>query len=579
MYSILAIDVGSCRTKGALFEVVEERYRFIARADTLTTLYWPIEDVSVGVRHVIGKIEQACGRAIMGSTAPILPRGQDGAGVDFFVTTTSVGGSLRLLVITSSASQASFSQLKTIADLSAAEVEVIVPAVSDAVPGVRQGEISKALSRFKPHAIFVVAQGDSAPLEEKLGQDIVEAISQTGCGEISVRFLGESGVADAFAQGLRDSVDFRALCFSNLSGNDGLLALQRELAELWAQTVVKRVPGFSLVTSWHNAPIEHSFFAFGNSVRFLSTYHKADVVAVDIGASSIGLFNIFEGSGRAKLSSKYGVGRNAIALLNGDSAGSDESGSVAYPSIKRWMPMELPPDEIGSAILNKWARPWVTPETDREMFFERALGVESVQRLRAELRGEQNFFKPLDNVGIVVGAGSLIANQSSFGRMALTVLDALEPAGVFQIVIDRDALFAQLGTTGRICPQAAAEVLVGDARLDLGTCLACTGEGRPGSKAVTVEMTRGDSTQKIEVSLGKIGALPLASDQTASVVVKPSGGLDFGWGKGKPGKLTVRGGALGLIIDARGRPLLTKDSKHAEETRRWLESLERQEAT
>ena len=576
--SILAVDIGSCRTKAALFEVVEGRHRFVARSDVATTLYHPVEDVSVGVRQAIEKIEQICGRTLMGSSGPIIPEKSDGTGVDFFVTTTSVGGPLRLLVISTSAVSPLLNQLRGVTDLIAVDTEVLLLDELGGASEVRMGALSKVLLRFDPHAVFVVQQESDGASVGQVGREIVEAISTMGLEAVPIRFIGDLGGAESFAHGIRDILDFRVLVSSGLSSNDGLLVIERELAELSQQRLTKEIPGYPLLISWQNTPVECSFFACGNSLRFLSSYYKTDVLAVDIGASSASLFKLTAEVGQAKLSYKYGVGRSGIGLLDGNAGSSDETPTAQGLSIRRWLPVELTDEEVGNAILNKWARPWTIPETDEEMLFERAVGVECVQRLRSELGDQPHFFRCQDSLGMVIGSGGLLGRQKSPGRMALTLLDALEPAGVFTMAVDRDALLPQLGIAGRICSQAAAEVLLADAYLDLGTCIACVSSGRPGSKAATIEVKRGGGTEKIEVASGEIRVIPLPLGKTAEVVVNPSRNFDFSWGKGKSGRLTVKGGALGLIIDTRGRPLIPSNSGHLDETRRWLESIDLREA-
>ena len=63
----------------------------------------------------------------------------------------------------------------------------------------------------------------------------------------------------------------------------------------------------------------------------------------------------------------------------------------------------------------------------------------------------------------------------------------------------------------------------------------------------------------------------------ARIVVEPDRAFDMGLGKGKPVQATVRGGVVGLIVDARGRrPFeLPKDAtKRIERLRAWNRALD-----
>jgi hypothetical protein len=82
-----------------------------------------------------------------------------------------------------------------------------------------------------------------------------------------------------------------------------------------------------------------------------------------------------------------------------------------------------------------------------------------------------------------------------------------------------------------------------------------------------------------EVRVGDMAVLPLPADGEArvAVTIDPHGGFDMGQGKGKTVETTVRGGVVGLIVDARGRrPFeLPKDAtKRIEKLRAWNRALD-----
>jgi hypothetical protein len=61
---------------------------------------------------------------------------------------------------------------------------------------------------------------------------------------------------------------------------------------------------------------------------------------------------------------------------------------------------------------------------------------------------------------------------------------------------------------------------------------------------------------------------------TATVSVEPRRGFDVGAGSGKTVERTVKGGTVGLILDARGRPLTIPAGPDRRATlRRWYETL------
>jgi hypothetical protein len=55
--------------------------------------------------------------------------------------------------------------------------------------------------------------------------------------------------------------------------------------------------------------------------------------------------------------------------------------------------------------------------------------------------------------------------------------------------------------------------------------------------------------------VGDLRLLQLDEGETATVTVEPERGFDCGEGPGKRVEREVRGGTVGLVLDARGRPL------------------------
>src|SRR5439155_3474341 len=97
---------------------------------------------------------------------------------------------------------------------------------------------------------------------------------------------------------------------------------------------------------------------------------------------------------------------------------------------------------------------------------------------------------------------------------------------------------------------------------------------------ITVERQKGE-TETIEVPYGAITVIPLRPDQRAALTVKPSPG--FSIGSGEPGKTLktepgqeVKGGLVGLIVDARGRPIELPSDPNMRRlmVHRWWSALE-----
>ncbi len=95
---ILATDCGSTTSKSRLFKKIGNEYRFVASEEAPTTVEAPFEDVTLGVRNTIREIEELTGYKFMDERR-IITSSKDGEeGVDLYVTTSSAGGGLRMMV-------------------------------------------------------------------------------------------------------------------------------------------------------------------------------------------------------------------------------------------------------------------------------------------------------------------------------------------------------------------------------------------------------------------------------------------------------------------------------------------------
>src|SRR5580765_6732621 len=95
--SILATDCGSTTTKAILIEKQGSGYRLVVRGEAPTTVEAPFEDVTRGVLNAVKEVEELAGRRILDGDRIITPQNGDD-GVDLYVSTSSAGGGLQMMV-------------------------------------------------------------------------------------------------------------------------------------------------------------------------------------------------------------------------------------------------------------------------------------------------------------------------------------------------------------------------------------------------------------------------------------------------------------------------------------------------
>jgi hypothetical protein len=90
-------------------------------------------------------------------------------------------------------------------------------------------------------------------------------------------------------------------------------------------------------------------------------------------------------------------------------------------------------------------------------------------------------------------------------------------------------------------------------------------------------VTQDGNETKINVKQGALELLPLASGQAGQLFIKPLHHADVGFGPGRaPAEgIPVTGAVLGVVIDARGRPLRfpADHVRRREIIKKWLWTL------
>src|SRR4029077_20913574 len=97
IHSILATDCGSTTTKAILIERRPEGFLLIGRGEAATTVEARSEDVTRGVLNAVREVEELVGRKLLDGDRILSPQRGD-EGVDLYLSTSSAGGGLQMMV-------------------------------------------------------------------------------------------------------------------------------------------------------------------------------------------------------------------------------------------------------------------------------------------------------------------------------------------------------------------------------------------------------------------------------------------------------------------------------------------------
>jgi hypothetical protein len=572
--SILAADCGSTMTKVILIDTIDGQYRFVAQGQALSTIEPPQADVLLGVRHAIGQIEEATGRLLLDEQGQLItPEEAGGSGVDAFVATTSAAAPLRL-ILAGLTRDVSIESARRAISSAYALAEDTISLDNGAQRGRRSAEARiRILQRHQPDAVFIVGGTDggaAAPVA-----DIAEVVAlacsiMDSASRPQIVFAGNKEARPLVAEILGSEAELHAV--NNVRPAldvEDLTAAQEEINRVYQERKMARIPGFGGLSAWSPVPILPTTRAFGYLIKYLARQYGLNVAGVDIGGATATVAGVIDGHFAS-------VSRSDLGLSHNIGRVSTEAG---FENILRWLPFGMDVAEARNIIANKQLRPTTVPQTRRELLLEQAIAREALRLTLAEARqrwlGRPSAPYPglSPFLDLIVGSGGVLAHAAHYGQAALILLDVLQPIGVSSLALDVTSMSALLGVTATVEPLAAAQVMERDGFLSLGTVVAPVGTAREGETALQLKITYDDGRAlEMEMPYGSLEVLPLSPGHKATLELRPTRRFDTGLGKGKGATTELEGGAVGVIIDTRGRPLslpVTREEQQAK-IQEWL---------
>ncbi len=357
---------------------------------------------------------------------------------------------------------------------------------------------------------------------------------------------------------------------------ENLAPARDKIHDLFLEHVMAQAPGYKKLIAWAGAPIVPTPAAVGFIMEALAKRDKINLVGVDIGGATTDVFSVFNGVFNRTVSANLGMSYSISNVL----------AEAGLPSIMRWVPFDVDEQTLRNRIKNKMIRPTTIPQTLDELQIEQAIAREALRlalihhkSLATSLKGVQQERTISDvfeqtasgaslidmlKLDLVVGSGGILSHAPRRVQSMLMMVDAYEPLGFTTLSVDSIFMMPHLGVLSTVNEQAATDVFVHDCLVYLGTCVAPIGQGRDGEACADYEISFGKDRKPESGTLcfGDLRLISLGDDEKATVTLKPARQVDLGAGKGTPVTKEARGGAVGLLLDGRGRPLqLPADSK------------------
>ena len=607
--SILVADCGTVFTKVSLLGLVEGQYRLMARGEAPTTAAPPQQDITKGLIQAINEIEFITGRQFVSDGRLISPEQPTGNGTDLFVATISAGGPMRLFVLGAVNSKLEELSKQAVSGLYAETYALPAPSYQAvtrpaaigagpmAAAGVQQGgwtperrdlEWEGQLERIRelqPHAALIVGLADSpagpTPLQEAC-QLVISAVQelnnhQNGSApvkpaqgnvarrQLPVIYAGAPQFIEAVRRMLSGYAEVTRV--ETLVSPEQLGPTSMAATTIYERDVMQRIPGYDHVRSWASSAPVATASSLSSLVRFLAQHYAMNVTSVDVGGTTTTVMMAGErGEFIPLVNTGVGVGPGLGAVL--EKAGPQR--------IARWLPFNLAADELRQYVLNRMLHPYVIPTSLRELQIDQAFAREAII---LTIEATKQFQVHQFDADLILATGGVLAHTPKFGQAALMLLDAIQPRGVTSIVLDRTTLISQLGAVATVAPIAAVQVNENDAVMHrLGTCVIPYGELPQGQVAIRVGIEYSSGRQvTAEVMTGSIEIIPLHMNEQALLTLYPAPTVDVGLGPGERARAAeeIDGGLVGLVIDARGRPLVfpTNETERQARLLQWMQVI------
>ena len=586
--SILATDCGSTTTKAILIEKRGDEYHLVVRGEAPTTVEAPVEDVTAGVINAITEVEELAGRRLLKDGQIIKPQ-QGDEGTDLYISTSSAGGGLQMMVAGVVRNLTAESAER--AALGAGAIVMDVIASNDKrLPH----EKIERIRHLRPDMVLLSGGVDGGTTSHvaELAEIIEAANPKPRLGvtyELPVIYAGNKDASEIVGERLGDKMALEVV--DNLRPvleRENLMPTRLKIQDQFLEHVMAHAPGYRKLISWTDAPIMPTPGAVGAIMQTIAAQQNIQVVGVDIGGATTDVFSVFKNQEGEAI-----FNRTVSANLGMSYSISNVLAEAGMENVLRWVPFDIDVSDLGNRIKNKMIRPTTIPQALEELIIEGAIAREALRlafdqhkQLAVELRGVQQqrtiseafaqsetgaTLVDMLSLDLIVGSGGVLSHAPRRNQAMLMMIDAFQPEGVTHLAVDSIFMMPQLGVLAQVNEAAATQVFERDCLIHLGTCIAPVGITNPGDLGITIS---GDLTET--VPFGELRLYPLSVGEKARVTIQPERRLDMGAGRGQPVEAEVEGGVVGLVVDTRGRPLEVSDAstERVASLKKWFEALD-----
>lgn len=557
--STLVADVGTFSTRVSLLERVEGEFRLAGAARVPSTIAPPVSDVMLGVSRALAELERATGW-------------HAGEAETNRLAVTSVGLTAVTSVLSLGDNRALNTLLESVQSLPITPVDIfdLNNRPADAYQFVFQRLIETPLD------VLIVLGNESAKDWEieiaRIGEIIRNVLSNhRSAWDLTVVFVGSGTHAQSLRTILGERSPLRHMEFDpDESSSATLEALESLVHTLAHERRQHLLPNFAGLSEWAGSnPLDYQE-ALGNVTQQLAQRYSIHVLSLDLGASHVAaIASLPDGTLRKASLDGFGTLRSPQNILM-------EAGREA---VERWLPYDLDDTRLDDYLLHRLAHPGALPTTIESLVLEHAFAREAL-RSAVELVDEQTFdgqtMASCAAADVIIGCGATLGGAPRLIQAVMMMLDSVLPTGFTQFALDRAGALPVLLLDKAI--EEGNPFIEQDVLLSLGVSISPTGRMAENRAALRLRAgTQSRSTEENFVNFGAMEVIPWEGGAGSTLEVWPATRLNLGVGRGRGAepRANLFGGSLGLIVDARGRPidLDTNKDKRQAKILEWMQTI------
>jgi uncharacterized protein (TIGR01319 family) len=571
---ILATDCGSTTSKARFFKKIGNEYRYVTSGEAPTTVEAPYEDVTLGVRNAVREVEELTGHKLLSPEGIISPSRGEKEGVDLYITTSSAGGGLQMQVAGIIRTMTAESAER--AALGAGAIVMDVLSIDD---GREPWEKIEKMRFLRPDMILLAGGIDGGSISHivELAEFIKAASPQHRLGaefEVPIVFAGNRAarplvkdlIGDNFALQIVDNIR-PTLEVENPE------PARTAVHQLFMEHVMSHAPGYTKLMKWTPVPIMPTPAGEGAMFRTFAQAHKANLLGVGLGGATTNVYSYYNEKFVRSVSANLGMSYSICNVMK----------EATLENILRWIPFKVSRAEVSDRLRNKMIRPTTIPHTLKQLIIEHAVAREALrlglehhkliarpllgakrdqsieERLGSQIR--TGTYIDMARIEWVGGTGGLLSHAPRRVQSMLNLIDGFQVEGITKLFQDSVFMIPHLGVLSTVHRKAALDIFEKDCLIRLGTCVAFSGKlsEEDYGKAVaslTIKMPDGEVLEK-DIEYGTVQRIKLEEGKTAEVegrVYSPFS-ISTRTGDSRRFEAKIEGGVVGILIDARGRPI------------------------